>query len=207
MPIKSSYTLTSRQFLRKQLISHDSFRKAKRSDLNQRNRSYNDDDDDNDQDNGSSMDDSDSDISRDSSGSNDNRSVPIGQEKSNHGSNFYYLEDDPNQAKQIPSNNSVETKPTSSKKKRVSFNGRALVVLIPTIAEYNNAGLGDKIWWNRDDFKVIHSSVTEDIRLIRHLLHNNAFTSCKQLMDAYIKELLDLADTDQKDYMHDLNKK
>eukprot|EP01040_Poterioochromonas_malhamensis_P019124 gene19124-22519_t len=49
-------------------------------------------------------------------------------------------------------------------KKQVSFHTTAFVVLIPTVKEYHDAGLGDLLWWNECDFHQFKLSAAKDVK-------------------------------------------
>lgn len=54
--------------------------------------------------------------------------------------------------------------------KSVAFSIRVNVVLIPTILEYENAGLTDQLWWNEDDYRVFKVEALEELR---HFMYVN----------------------------------
>lgn len=56
------------------------------------------------------------------------------------------------------------TKQSVKPKKQVSFHTTAFVVLIPTVKEYHDAGLGDLLWWNECDFHQFKLSAAKDVK-------------------------------------------
>lgn len=56
------------------------------------------------------------------------------------------------------------TKQSGKPKKQVSFHTTAFVVLIPTVKEYHDAGLGDLLWWNECDFHQFKLSAAKDVK-------------------------------------------
>lgn len=63
-------------------------------------------------------------------------------------------------------NNLLESKQDiyGNKLKSVMFSARVHVVLIPSISEYEAAGLAPAIWWNDDDYKVFKQSALNEVK-------------------------------------------
>ncbi len=50
------------------------------------------------------------------------------------------------------------------KSKKVSFHHTAFIVLVPTVADYRDAGLEDSLWWNESDFNGFKSTAANDFK-------------------------------------------
>lgn len=52
----------------------------------------------------------------------------------------------------------------SSKKKKLCFNDRARVLLIPTVEDYKNAGIFDSLWHDAAEMQTIRSGAEAELR-------------------------------------------
>lgn len=71
-------------------------------------------------------------------------------------------------------------------KKRVSFLPTAYVVLIPTTAEYHNAGLAPDLWWGEKDYRTFKSGAIQEIQ---EYLHKNPQLDVKKAVKKFYQEL------------------
>lgn len=89
-------------------------------------------------------------------------------------------------------------KPFSKKMPRnVSFHPTAFVVLIPTADEYHQAGLGNSLWWEDEDFRMFKQSAMEEIREFVRLFPNS---TCGEILKKYYETLLSEDETDDIQY-------
>ena len=74
---------------------------------------------------------------------------------------------------------SPTTKQTVCRNKKVSFNKKVRVILIPTKAELKAAGVSVDIWWQPDDYEWMKASSAEELSKIMKQLQVDAKTALR----------------------------
>ena len=78
----------------------------------------------------------------------------------------------------------VDTKSApKEKEKKVRFGSAVRVILIPTVAEYRQVGLGDLMWWDDGHLKEFKLSAITELKL--HMLQHPTMDSKAAIKDLY----------------------
>lgn len=77
----------------------------------------------------------------------------------------------------------IDAKNISLVRTKVRFNTAIRVILIPTVSEYRQAGLGDLMWWDESHYKEFKMSAITELKL--HMLHHPGLDSKSAIKDMY----------------------
>lgn len=67
--------------------------------------------------------------------------------------------------------------------KKVHFDNKALMILVPKSIEYKHANVADCIWYSKNEYIKITNDITDDITLIYGLNDTSKATYKKYILD------------------------